>query len=350
MNAQETPIKDQETPLSEEHPMHGETQEGVPHQSNAVLPREQYARPGTPPTYFPPVQPSPGSRYSPWTGPAWAGQPRPYYQPRRSSWPWVVLTCFLLFLLLISGAVLLFGVIGYHLAGSTQSVTETRSFTVSSSPMLVLTNDTGSVHVHAASSSTLATIQVTKRSGPWGNLNNITVSYVQDKEANTITVTVTRLNGSNSFNAESADFDITVPSAATLQLKTNTGSIDVSDVSGQLVITSNTGSLTVHHATVSGNSELITNTGSVTFDGAIASSGSYQFETNTGSVNVTLPADSVFHVNASTDTGSINTNFPGVNVQHRQMVGADASGDVGSSPQATVILRTNTGSVNLYQR
>jgi hypothetical protein len=65
---------------------------------------------------------------------------------------------------------------------------------------------------------------------------------------------------------------------------------------------------------------------------------------------VTLPADGVFHVNASTDTGSINTNFPGVIVQHRQMVGADASGDVGSSPQATVTLRTNTGSVNLYQR
>ena len=134
-----------------------------------------------------------------------------------------------------------------------------------------------------------------------------------------------------------------------LQLKTNMGSIKVSGVSGQMALSRNTGSVEVSGGTVRGDTELITNTGSVTFNGAIEQSGIYTFTTDTGSVNVTLPAESVFHVDASTDTGSINTNFPGVVVQHRQMVGSDAHGDVGSSPQATITLRTSTGSINLYQ-
>ena len=70
----------------------------------------------------------------------------------------------------------------------------------------------------------------------------------------------------------------------------------------------------------------------------------------TGSVNVTIPGTSVFLVDASTDTGSINTSFPGVVVVHRQFMGADAHSDVGGAPQATVSLKTNTGSINLYQR
>lgn len=100
---------------------------------------------------------------------------------------------------------------------------------------------------------------------------------------------------------------------------------------------------------VSGTTRLFTNTGSITFTGSIDRSGTYRFETNTGSVHVTLPSTSVFHVDASTNTGSINTNFPAVNVQHHQFTGADAHGDVGNSPQATVSLRTNTGSITLYQ-
>jgi DUF4097 and DUF4098 domain-containing protein YvlB len=145
------------------------------------------------------------------------------------------------------------------------------------------------------------------------------------------------------------DFDVKVPPAAVLQLKTNTCSIDVSGVSGQMTLSSNTGSLQVSGGTVKGNTALITNTGSVTFNGAITEGGTYTFTTDTGSVNVTLPAESVFHVDASTDTGSINTNFTGVVVQHREVTGADAHGDVGSSPQATITLRTSTGSINLYQ-
>ena len=176
------------------------------------------------------------------------------------------------------------------------------------------------------------------------------MNYTQDREGNTVTVTVDRLTNAGFFTSTSVDFAITVPSAAVLQLKTNSGGIDVSGVSGQMVLSRNTGSIQASDGTVSGKSELITNTGSITFNGSVDRSGTYRFETNTGSVNVTLPGESVFHLDASTDTGSINTNFPAVLVQHRQFVGADAHSDVGSAPQATISLKTNTGSINLYQR
>jgi hypothetical protein len=230
--------------------------------------------------------------------------------------------------------------------GST-SIT-TQHYTVSANPTIVLNNDTGSIRVRSGASASDVTIVATKYTGWWGNASDVNVTYAQDANSNTVTVNVDRPG--NIFGSSSVDFDLTVPGTTVLQLKTNTGSIDVSGVSGQMALSSNTGSLQVSAGTLEGNTSLTTNTGSVTFDGSITGNGIYTFTTNTGSVNVTLPAESVFHVDASTNTGSINTNFPGVVVQHQLLTGADAHGDVGTSPQATITLITSTGSINLNQR
>ena len=375
MSNQETPVKDKEEPLSEEpsesvktlergenapEPEPAATSPGeqarpTPPGPAATYPGEQ-ARPTMPPPYIPPAQPPyTWQGYYPGTGPQWArggqyGPQYPYPARKRSQWPWIVLTFVLLFMLLGGGIFSLFSIFGNSVVGFGNTATETRYFSVNASPTLVLNDDSGSIHVRAAGSVNQVTIQATKHSNFGGNLNDVTVSYTQNTEGNTINVNVDRLNGFNPFTSTSVDFDITVPSAAALQLKMNTGSIDVTGVSGQMVLTSNTGSIQATDGMVSGNTELVTNTGSITFNGSIDRSGYYRFETNTGSVTVTLPSESAFHMTASTDTGSINTNFPGVTVQHHQVAGADASGDVGSSPQATVSLRTNTGSINLYQR
>jgi len=346
MNNSEIPVKAQENPLPEERRELVDKQEGSIQQPVAAYPSEPYVEPSMPPPYVPPLQPPIGPGYSSGARPPWAEQPGTYYPRRRSRRPWIVLTIVLLFLLLFGGVAFLLSMMGY--IGYTGSLSETRHFSVSAGPTLILNSDTGSIHVRAVPSENDVSIQATKHSSPWGNPNTIKVSYTQNREANTITVNVE--SESSFFNWVSVDFDIAVPNAATLQLKTSTGSIDVSGVSGEMTLTSNTGSIAVSDGTVSGNTQLISNTGSINFNGAIAGSGSYRFETNTGSVNVTLPTDSVFHVDASTDTGTISTNVPGVTVQPHQVVGADAHGDVGNSPQATISLRTNTGAINLYQR
>lgn len=351
MSKQERPITDQEQPLSKEGSMAVETpEEGVQPQGATTPPvEEQHTWQTISPSSFVPRVQSPYAwpRYYPEAGPQWpgGGQFGPYYPSRRGKWPWIVLTVILLCLLIAGGLFAAFGVAGYA-----NSVTETQHFIVSAHPTLVLNNDTGSIHMRSAGAGNEVTIQATKHSAPWGNLNEINVSYVQDKAGNSITVNVDRLPNASFMDSASVDFDITVPSAATLQLKTNTGSIDVTGVSGQMMLSSNTGSVAASNGTVSGTTELISNTGSITFNGALDQSGTYRFETNTGSVNVTLTSEIAFHMDASTDTGSINTNVPGVMVQHRQFTGADAHGDVGSTPRAMVSLRTNTGSIDLYQR
>ena len=304
--------------------------------------------PTTPPPFVP-------STRVPYTWPMYApgtGQQRrsdwpsasPSYTRRRSQWPWIVLIIILLVAFVTGWAFFLASSLGYH-PGSVS--TTTQRYSVSPNPTIVFNNDTGSIHVRAGASNSDVTIQATKHTNWWGNTNDMNVTYNQDREGNTITVNVERPGTSSFSGSSSVDFDLTVPGMAVLRLQTHTGSIDVSGVSGQLVLTSNTGSVQASGGTLSGNSQLLTNTGSITFSGSISQTGTYQFQTNTGSVNVTIPGTSVFHVDASSDTGSINTDFPGVVVVHRQFTGADAHNDVGSAPQATITLRTNTGSINL---
>jgi hypothetical protein len=353
MNRQDIPAIDQEKPYIEAHDEQSAPQ-GIRQEHPepvAARPAEQGAGPYIPVPAPRPQQPPVWTGYAPDTPPPWAYQPGHYapYPPRQPSrWPWVVLTLVLLVLLIGGGIAVLFGVFGF--TSYATSSTETRTYTTSSYPTLVLNNDTGSIHVRAAPSGNVISIQATKHGSPWANLNDLQVAYSQNPATNTVTVTVSRVNADTFATAPSVDFDVSVPSAAALQLKTNTGSIDVSGVSGQMALSSNTGSLQVSSGTLRGPTTLITNTGSVTFDGAITGSGAYTFTTDTGSVNVTLPTESTFHVDASTSTGSINTNMLGVVVQHHQMTGTDAHGDVGASPQATITLRTSTGSINLYQR
>jgi len=163
------------------------------------------------------------------------------------------------------------------------------------------------------------------------------------------TVDVVRLTTVNLFTSPSVDIDATVPSAANLHLKTNTGGIDVTGISGQMSLRSDTGSIAATQAVLAASSQLSTNTGTVTFDGAIGPQGSYQFVTDTGSVNVTLPGTPAFHVDASTNTGSVWTDFPGLMVQHPSLTSSEMHADVGSTPQATLTLRTNTGSISLHR-
>jgi hypothetical protein len=351
MSDLDIPTKEQAQPVPEEGAAGTEERTPEEHAQQATPPPSyEQVWPTTPPPFIPSAPPPyTWPTYSNGVGPQWSrGGPYapPTYMRRRSNWPWIVLIVVLLVVLVSGGAWFLASSLGYTF-GSTS--TTTQHYTVSANPTIVLNNDTGSIHVRAGASSSDVTIQATRHTGWWGNTSDVNVTYAQDRESNTVTVNVERPGNASTFGSSSVDFDLTVPSAAMLQLKTNTGSIDVSGVSGQMVLTSNTGSVQASGGTLSGNSQLVTNTGSVTFAGSIGETGTYQFQTNTGSVNVTIPGTSVFHVDASTDTGSINANFSEVVVTHPQFTGADAHSDVGSAPQATITLRTNTGSINLYQ-
>lgn len=328
--SQSTETPQPTTPIPPEQPVRQAAQQPLP--------------PPYPPYARPPYYTGPGTQpvYRPYYGPPYAPPPH-----RHSPWPWIIVTVVLV--LVFTGVLSMFAAIGYNFTGYTSSTPETQYFAVTANPTIVINNDIGSIQVQAGGTGTNVTVLATKHATFGGNVNDVHVSYNQANEANTITINVDRTTNTNFFNSPSIDFNVTVPSTAALELKSNTGSINVSGVSGRMSLTSNTGSVDVRDGLLTSNSTLNSNTGSITFNGSIDKTGAYHFTTNTGSVNVTLPASSVFHVDATTDTGSITSDFPGVTVQHPNFMGAIAHGDVGSSPQAMVTLRTNTGSIYLHQ-
>ena len=320
-------------------------------QQATPLPPEQPVRQAEQPPQYPPYArqnyyPGPGQQpyYGPYYGPPYAPPHR-----RHRAWPWILLAVFLVLTFTWLGG-LAFGNVGFNFSGYTNSVTDApRHFAVSATPTVVINNDIGSIHVQSGGTGSDVTIQATKHAGFGGNVNDVQVSYSQNSAANTITVNVDRTSNTNFFNSPSVDFQVTVPNNAALELKTNTGGLDVNGVSGRMSVRSNTGSVEVSDGVLSSGSTLSSNTGSITFNGSISQTGSYQFMTNTGSINVTLPASSAFHLDANTDTGSITSDFPGVYVQHPNFTGAIAHSDVGSAPQATITMTTNTGSISLHE-
>ncbi len=260
---------------------------------------------------------------------------------RRSPWLWVIV---LLVIMALLGGGLGLPRGGHHFS----KIEQAHTFSVGALPTIVINDDVGTIHVHTGGTNGNVLVQVTDvNRGLGNNPDNGQVSYNQNSASNTVTVNAN--SNSGFFGSNSIDLDVTVPADSNLQVKTDTGEVDVSGITGQMSLSSNTGSIHAVQDSLTGQSILKTDTGSVTFDGTIDPKGSYQFETNTGSVDVTLPGNSSFHVDASTDTGSINSDFPGVSVQHGDITGASAHSDVGNAPGATVTLKTDTGSISLHQ-
>jgi Putative adhesin len=270
--------------------------------------------------------------------------PRRQYRRRRSPLFWIILVLIV---------VAIFGVVPNRRMGGfgmhSNSIPETKTFTVSASiaPTIMITDSVGTIHVHTGDA-TQVTIQATKHNnGFFGGSNNTQVKYGEGN--NTIDVNVE--NGGGFFGSGSVDFDVTVPTNTNLTLRTDTGAINVDGVTGQESLISDTGVINATSVHLTGPSTLKTDTGAINFNGTIdtTTGGTYRFEADTGAVNVTLPGNSTFHLDASTDTGAFNTTFPGVNVQHPDITGSRVTQDVGSAPSATMIVRTDTGAINLNQ-
>lgn len=254
----------------------------------------------------------------------------------------------LVVLLLCSGVVVAGTVLGFLSVFNglfRHSVTDpVKTFQVSATPRLILNNDAGSVTINRGGQNSIL-VQPTRYASLGGNINDVHVQESLDSGTNALTITVTHPGGQNFFNQAGVDFTITAPADTDLQITTSAGSIHTSGISGTMSLNTNAGSIGVSGAALSGSSTFKTNAGSIDFNGSLGTSGIYDFETNAGSITVMLPATSAFHVNASTDAGSINTSFP-LTVNHGA-ANASINGDVGTSPQATLTLKTNAGSITL---
>ncbi len=217
------------------------------------------------------------------------------------------------------------------------------NFVVSAHPTLVISDGTGTIHVHAGNTSTV-TINPTVDGG-FGNTPQ--VNYEQSPDGNTITATVENA-GFGFFGSGSVNLDVTVPRSADLQVQTGSGDIEVNGVGGQMSLTTGSGSIDATQDTLSGQSTLHTGSGDITLNGSLDPNGNYRLETGSGSIDTTLPSNTSVHVDAATGSGSITSAFSELSVQSPDT--HEVHGDIGNPPRAELTLQTGSGSISLNKQ
>ena len=226
------------------------------------------------------------------------------------------------------------------------SAAETRDFLVGNRPTIIVNNGIGTIHVRSSDQSNQVRIRANKQNKGWLSANNdLPIHYDQRTEDNTIIVD--SMHRWSIFGKNSVDYDLTVPLIADLELKTDVGKIDVSNVIGQMKLASDAGSIHATHISLQGQSKLKSDVGSLNFSGSIDPQGTYKFLSDAGNINVTLPEDTSFHVDARTDVGSIRCNFP-IKGQSKKSH-TKLKGKVGNPPYAALTLKTDVGSITLKQ-
>jgi len=228
---------------------------------------------------------------------------------------------------------------------------ETRHFAVSGYPHVTVKNDFGTIRAFRGAQHNEVVVQITRRNRVFGYApESVHASYAaHEREAggNEVVVTIEREEFSLATTTTEVDVDIAIPGRADLNLRTKAGSITVTDGYGQLVSSSNAGTITVRHSLLTGDSRLSTDAGFIHFEGAIEPHGRYEFTTVMGTIRVVLLNTPAFHVDAVTTLGTITTNLPSVVVARPTVLGSEAHGDVGMEPRATLALKSTIGAVEL---
>ncbi|HEY3993961.1 MAG TPA: DUF4097 family beta strand repeat-containing protein, partial [Ktedonobacteraceae bacterium] len=171
-----------------------------------------------------------------------------------------------------------------------------------------------------------------------------TIAY----SSNATTMTISANNNSNLI--------VLVPQNVSLHLNSSSGRIEVDGYAGQLIAQSDSGTIALNSDRVYGQSTISSNSGdiqlnqdalsgqvaintggngSIGFSGLLDPLGKYQFTTDSGNIDLYLPGDTSMQVQNSPGSGSYQSDF---------------SNPTGTTPQASVTVKTNSGAIGIHQR
>ena len=230
-----------------------------------------------------------------------------------------------------------------------RTIMETRIFNLAPGmqPTLIVTNNSGFVHVHAGAGNTM-TVTATKVGDSFGaSPDDFKVRYTQHGDTITIQVNNDSIHPFDFSTTSQADLDVTVPTRSDLQLETDSGDITANGIYGKMTLTSNDGSLQATEDSLKSGSRLTTDSGSITMRGSIGATGNYMFQSNSGTIDVTLPASTSFHARLVSNSGGITNEFPIANAHQSGVDDRTIIGDVGISPQATLSIQSDSGTLHL---
>jgi ribosomal protein L11 len=156
--------------------------------------------------------------------------------------------------------------------------THSQSFKVSSqNPNLTLSNPSGSVKITAWEK---AEIKI------FANLDeNLEVTEHQKGSSINVDVKCSKIG--------KASFEVNVPTASTLDIKSLNGMIEILSVSGPISVQTTEGEITLKNIT-SNNVTAKSTSGAVIFSGKLLEKGIYNFSSSENNVNVSLLPDSAF--------------------------------------------------------
>jgi hypothetical protein len=209
---------------------------------------------------------------------------------------------------------------------------ETQQFSVGIHPTIVITNNFGSIHVYTGGPDDNVTLQISRAEPAAVNTNL--------GNDGSLHITVNKASSP-------VDLNVTIANEADLVLQTTDGDINVDGVSGQVTLTSAGGSINLTQATLARTSTVKTNGGDITFSGTITPQGNYQFESDHGTMNISLPDSVSYHLDVTPKDGTFTTDLP---IAAARDSSGDVQTNVGTSPDATVVLKTATGSIYLMKQ
>jgi hypothetical protein len=158
------------------------------------------------------------------------------------------------------------------------------------------------------------------------------------------------------ISANNSNLIVLVPQNVSLHINSNSGRIEVDGYSGQLSAQSDSGTITLNGDAVNGQSTISSSSGDIRlnqdalrgqvtintggngnigFSGLLDSQGKYQFTTDSGNIDLYLPIGTPMQVQDSPGSGSYQSDFPNL---------------TGTAPQASVTVKTNSGTIGIHQR
>jgi hypothetical protein len=163
-----------------------------------------------------------------------------------------------------------------------------------------------------------------------------------EQDGNTLTVKTTRPR-KKKRRSISINFKITVPKQTALQVSSDVGGIQVSNITESIKAKTDVGK--IYCKGISGDIDLQTDVGkvNVVYTNTAPAACNVSITTDVGSIDITTPPECSAAVHANTDVGSITTDMP-LTIKGR--VSKNLQGTVGAG-EGKLYLRTDVGSIRI---
>ena len=195
-----------------------------------------------------------------------------------------------------------------------------RSVSTAAAPVVRIDNSVGEITVTGWQKHTID-IEAVKTGMSEEAVRNIDIDV--QSQGNTVSI-ATKYHG---FGNGGVRYTISVPAGASLDVKNTTGAIHIDDVEGDVTATAQTGEVAASL-------------------GRVAQRRAIELTATTGSVRLEIDPHSDAHVDAQTTVGDVSSDFPSIESARQNVVGATASGTIGSG-SASIRLTTTTGAIAL---